>query len=423
MVLTGSRVAVALTVEHPAASSLPATRTTKHRPAGEAQEGVLASELTLLITVHYGSSYTKDLSYFRQDVSSDVVRGSAEDTPPLTWDPEVTDEYWRSAHKRLPEAKTVKVPADGVIGEVMKEVSYLCHAGTGRCLSPEATFQEEGVLDGDVLVAVIAFESHVLAMMMPARDPAEAMARMRADADRQPAESRWASDNPIERMSLSTVWGEPESETRQEAFLPGLYRTPAQNQPPQRRLWGALLYTDEDDALAQYVRRFFWNLDSLSGQVLGIFVVERPADWPEVSDYWRARLSPEQLQTWTAIGWLSTKPYAKDKVYDLAQWLGVPPSQLPCLVLFDDPSQPDKLTFPITSVTPGYFRALFTELRQVAEALDLGADTPVMALALPVPSGPSSGARERPSGRFQDAGTQHRGRARRCYLEFEGGRL
>jgi len=125
------------------------------------------------------------------------------------------------------------------------------------------------------------------------------------------------------------------------------------------RLWGALLYTDVDAELATYVRAHFDELNALSGQVLRIFVIERPARWSTALRYWRPHLERPLLRMFGTMRWLRWKPFDKHHAYDIARALDVSPSSLPCLALFRGVDSRRRVVFPIESVTPKYLRALF----------------------------------------------------------------
>ncbi|MCC8250203.1 hypothetical protein [Saccharothrix luteola] len=137
------------------------------------------------------------------------------------------------------------------------------------------------------------------------------------------------------------------------------------------RLWGALLYTEEDAALATYVRLHFDELNALSGPLLRVFVVERPPDWRRALKYWRRHLEPELLRPLAALRWLSRAPYDKSGLYDVARELGVDPELFPCLVLFGG-SDDRTIVFPIESADPASLRELFGTIQRVA-----GGEAPV----------------------------------------------
>lgn len=139
------------------------------------------------------------------------------------------------------------------------------------------------------------------------------------------------------------------------------------------RLWGALLYTEEDAALATYVRTHFDELNALSGDLLRIFVVERPASWRQASKYWRAHLEPPLLRTLSVLRWLKWTPYDKSGLYDVARELGVDPARFPCLVLFGGTGN-GTIVFPIESASPASFRELFTEIHRAVRDTPSGYD-------------------------------------------------
>jgi hypothetical protein len=125
------------------------------------------------------------------------------------------------------------------------------------------------------------------------------------------------------------------------------------------RIWGVLLYTDEDTQLATYVRTHFDELNALSGPVLRIFVFERPTDWPAARRYWRRHLEPPLMRVFSAMRWLVWVPYDKHSCYDIARTLGVSSADLPCLVLFRTIEKPPVLVFPIVDASPSSLRSLF----------------------------------------------------------------
>ena len=127
------------------------------------------------------------------------------------------------------------------------------------------------------------------------------------------------------------------------------------------RLWGALLYTEEDAELATYVRTHFDELNALSGKHLRLFVVERPPDWKRAKKYWRAHLEPPLLRALSTMRWLKTMPYDKSGLYEVARELGIAADQFPCLVLFGGTSD-ESIVFPIESATPKAMRALFATI-------------------------------------------------------------
>lgn len=134
------------------------------------------------------------------------------------------------------------------------------------------------------------------------------------------------------------------------------------------RLWGALLYTEEDVAVATYVRTHFDELNAVSGELLRIFVVERPTSWRRAKRYWNTRLEQPLLRTLSVLRWLTWTPYDKSGLYQVAHELGVDPELLPCLVLFGG-TENDRIVVPIASADPAWFRTLFgTIQRAVGDA-------------------------------------------------------
>jgi hypothetical protein len=189
-----------------------------------------------------------------------------------------------------------------------------------RLLRDDASLGEEGLEDGDLVTLRIKRDSGIGYMLLPGPDPEFIF------------------------NSISSRDGRPP--------IPGDY------------LWGAFLYTDEDADLASYVRRYFLELNALTGSILRLFVVEKPADWREAKKYWRQHLDADTFNVLANLRWLFYKPYDRRRAYEIAERMGVRPDQLPCVALiYGDPPQNDLLAFPVPATpTPTYFRSLFSHI-------------------------------------------------------------
>jgi hypothetical protein len=132
------------------------------------------------------------------------------------------------------------------------------------------------------------------------------------------------------------------------------------------RLWGALLYTSEDVALAKYVREHFDDLNLLTGPLFGIFTVEKPVNPKASRRYWSQHLDERLFRVYRVMQWLSWKPYEKSECYEIARVLHIPPEQLPCLALFDDLNETIVFPTPKLEEYSPYFRRLFSLLAEAA---------------------------------------------------------
>lgn len=193
---------------------------------------------------------------------------------------------------------------------------------TREQFDPDSTVLDAGLAEGDLVVLCIKWMLHILYRLLPAPRP-EAM---------------------FDSLQLAAT---------------------TLRQHPEPRLWGMLLYTDEDAELATYVRTHFDELNALSGPVLQILVVERPVSWSRAKRYWRQHMDPSLLRMFGAMRWLFWQPYDRERCYDIARALGISPARFPCLVLFRGTEADTKLVFPIQSVSPAYFRHLFGEIDRV----------------------------------------------------------
>lgn len=132
--------------------------------------------------------------------------------------------------------------------------------------------------------------------------------------------------------------------------------------PP--RIHGVLLYTDSDLELATFVRTHFDELNALSGELFKISVLERPQSWRTAKRYWKDRLDPDLYRMLAALQWLKWVPYDKLGAYDVARDLGVPLSDLPCIVLLPRGRQGGRYVFPVRDASTQAFRRLFSDLSE-----------------------------------------------------------
>ncbi len=200
---------------------------------------------------------------------------------------------------------------------------WLADPFTFERLPDERTLAQLDLHDGDLLVLCVLRDVGMAYLIMPARDPEEL---------------------------FSTL-------------LLGSSTFPHGGTP---RLWGALLYTEADAELAAYVRTHFDELNALTGPVLRVFVIERPADWSTALRYWRRHLEKPLLRVFATMRWLRWLPFDQHRAHDIARALGVRPDELPCLVLFRGVDSGRKLVFPIESATPAYLRTLFGAICEAA---------------------------------------------------------
>ncbi|MEZ4614367.1 MAG: hypothetical protein R2867_02475 [Caldilineaceae bacterium] len=129
----------------------------------------------------------------------------------------------------------------------------------------------------------------------------------------------------------------------------------------------ALLYTDEDIDLAQYVHQHIFELNRMSGEETTVFLIEEPLENRQAV-----------MNTGTVRSWLSKMrlvqggdysiAYSKAEAYDIASRLGVLPDQMPCLVFFLSLDQQDKICIPIPSAQhTAFFRTVFSDVKRAIE--------------------------------------------------------
>ena len=131
-------------------------------------------------------------------------------------------------------------------------------------------------------------------------------------------------------------------------------------------LIGVLLYTDEDLELSTYIRENFDNLHSMSGKEVEIFFIEEPPTNSTnlAPHFWKTKLERAAYRTWSLLGWVCSKPYDKSAAYKIADSLGIYSDQLPCIVLFDEISQAEKIVVSIPNNFSKFFRDYFANIKR-----------------------------------------------------------
>jgi len=139
-----------------------------------------------------------------------------------------------------------------------------------------------------------------------------------------------------------------------------------------RSLYAFFLYTNEDRNIARYVREYFRELDRLSGNECLIFLIDKPPrTWEEEArtrDYW------EEFTFRTRVweGFKEVMPYDKSRAYEIAEFLGIQPSLIPCIVFFRNINEREIFVYPLdNSWSDGRltreFRELFSAIREGCE--------------------------------------------------------
>lgn len=135
----------------------------------------------------------------------------------------------------------------------------------------------------------------------------------------------------------------------------------------------ALLYTEADTELSYFMRQSFSDLHILSGSNFRVYAIEKLCNYENLTEaihFWKSMLSERLYVLWSALGWLSTKPYDKAQAYKIGEILGVKPSQFPCAVLFDAPDPSRAMIFPIIKPYANFFRSLFTDLDEILGSVE-----------------------------------------------------
>ncbi len=122
---------------------------------------------------------------------------------------------------------------------------------------------------------------------------------------------------------------------------------------------GVLLYTNEDGDLKNYIKNNSQEFHKLSGDWSKIFVLEK------LSKEWRRNnLSFFEQLNFNFVGQID-----KSEAYDIARKLKIDINLIPCLVLFGEEVNSQRLIFPIKTLSikdlPKYFRELFSKIEKI----------------------------------------------------------
>jgi len=134
-------------------------------------------------------------------------------------------------------------------------------------------------------------------------------------------------------------------------------------------LYAMLLYSEVDEACAEFMRRKGSWLHSLSGNDCLIGTFENPGEWGESWKlYWRQKLGPDFEQI--SDEWLKMKPFDVNMAFFLADRLNVDKNDLPCVVFIEDFGKKEQLYVPIVvdqGEYPRFFQDLFTAVHDAVQ--------------------------------------------------------
>ncbi|NEP88948.1 MAG: hypothetical protein F6K18_20105 [Okeania sp. SIO2C2] len=132
------------------------------------------------------------------------------------------------------------------------------------------------------------------------------------------------------------------------------------------------LYADSDREILNYIGDNLDEIEKLTGDWNKIYILEKPLpNLDSLIKYWQSILYSELYEKFSLSRWLfKTKPFNRNKSYDIARQLDILPEQLPCLVLLPpltEISGREKLIIPIQEVSANYFRKIFSTLEQIVK--------------------------------------------------------
>jgi hypothetical protein len=135
-------------------------------------------------------------------------------------------------------------------------------------------------------------------------------------------------------------------------------------------LEGVFLYTEEDAEMANYVKKNYESLDTITGEWLYLYLLEKPClNRKNFLEYSKFIFGAELYEKIGIYKFLKpTKPFDKNESIKIANKLGVPINLFPCLVLLPPRkklSEEEKLIIPIKEISKEYFRNLFATLKEI----------------------------------------------------------
>lgn len=175
-------------------------------------------------------------------------------------------------------------------------------------------------------------------------------------------------------------WSEDFDNFLDQAITHGRYRNPGilgrLYDPQPRGLGGVVLYTDEDWALAKYLRQHFGDLHVMSGLLIMLYMFEdkprRSGDRVrDVRAFWAERLRPRVYQRWSELGLTTTKPRASEAVFHFCNRIGVAPDNVPCIVLFREWKniRVEREIIPIEGPYDAFFRSFCSDIKRAMEEI------------------------------------------------------
>lgn len=142
-----------------------------------------------------------------------------------------------------------------------------------------------------------------------------------------------------------------------------------------RAVYAFFIYTNEDRNVARYIREYFHELDRLSESECLIFLIDNPPKaWEEEArtrEYWREFIF--KISVWD--GFKKVMPYNKSKAYKIAEFLGISPRYIPCIVFFRNINERDLLVYPLDNSWSDErltreLRELFSSVRKETKNID-----------------------------------------------------
>lgn len=146
------------------------------------------------------------------------------------------------------------------------------------------------------------------------------------------------------------------------------------NPAPLATVGAIVLYTEEDEEIAAYVRQHYASLHAMSGYFLNLYFFEHLPPSKgftrlENRYYWRSRLPHDWFDLWSVLGLTTSKPYPNEYVYKIAERLNVNIESIPCVVLFRrwKNVQKERVIVPISHPISFFFRSFCTRVYKAIE--------------------------------------------------------
>jgi hypothetical protein len=146
------------------------------------------------------------------------------------------------------------------------------------------------------------------------------------------------------------------------------------NANASNQLFAFFLYTDEDENIARYVRKFFREIDMAAGNDCKIFLIERPP---------KSYIDDEERKEWVEKLIVNEVPeqdimqipeYDRATAYKIAGEFNIDYSEMPCIAFFKDLESNDFIIYNFDNTSSD--QSITGQLRAIFDAIKIKEEVP-----------------------------------------------